>query len=174
MPEQLLFTDVSLNPQLKIGMGAYLLLTESVLSAGPERIPKHEIINQIVVRKFENTSSTKLEIETVLWATGDLKQNAGKGSSGLKLFTDSQCVSGLSGRRKKLEGTGYISKSQGKELNHATLYKEFYKLQDELGFEVIKVAGHSPKSTHDTVTRIFSILDIHVRKLLKEWLLEKK
>ena len=64
----LLFTDVSLNPKMKIGIGAYLLIPEDIIKNAPDLISKPDIINQIEVKKFENVSSTKLEIETVLWA----------------------------------------------------------------------------------------------------------
>jgi len=168
-----LFTDVSLNPQLKLGMGAYLLLTEDETSTEPDKLDKHHLINQIVVRKFENTSSTKLEIETVLWALDEFKKNCKEENQSLLLYSDSQCVCGLPGRRQKLESSDFIGKSSGKVLNHSELYKDFYNLQNELGFEVIKVSGHAPKSTHDTVHRIFSYLDHEVRRLFKEWMLQR-
>ncbi len=170
MYKNLLFTDVSLNPQLKLGMGACLLLPEDAINVNPDSIHKFEIENQIVVKKFENTSSTKLEIETVLWALETVKLNIDKSGKPLRLYSDSQCVCGLMARRQKLEGTNFIGKSSGNILNHAELYKEFYKLQRELGFEVIKVVGHAPHSSHDTVHRIFSYVDSYVRNTFKEWL----
>ena len=90
----------------------------------------------------------------------------------MKLYSDSQCVCGLMVRKENLERSNFISKSKGNMLNHAELYMKFYKLQNELSFEVIKVKGHAPKGTHDSVHRIFSYVDNHVRKLFKELLHE--
>ena len=172
MINYLLFTDVSLNPKMKIGVGAYLLISNKLIDENIESLNKNDIVEQIHARKFEDTSSTKLEIETALWALDNFKQNTILNKTGLILYSDSQCVCGLLGRKQKLVEANFISKSSGKILNHASLYMEFYKLQKELGFEVIKVVGHSPKATHDITHRIFSYLDSHVRRLLKEWVLE--
>jgi ribonuclease HI len=168
MLKNILFTDVSLNPKIKLGMGAYLLLPEDILNVNPDSLHRFEIEKQIVLKKFEDTSSTKLEIETVLWALEEFKLIPGKANKPLLLYSDSQCVCGLLDRRQRLEETNFIGKSSGKLLNHSEQYKEFYKLQRELGFEVIKVAGHAPHETHDTVHRIFSFVDEYVRNKFKE------
>ena len=55
-----LFTDVSLNPKLKVGFGAYLVIPSSFLKIPPERIIRSEFVEQIRLRRFEVTSSTKL------------------------------------------------------------------------------------------------------------------
>ena len=59
-----LFTDVSINTNLKIGFGAYLLVPESYLKEKSYDLIKKEV----KLKKFESTSSTKLEIETLLWS----------------------------------------------------------------------------------------------------------
>ncbi len=165
MNKYLLFTDVSLNPKLKLGIGAYLLIPEHIISTEPDYINKPDLVNQIVVRKFENVTSTKLEIETVVWALENFKENFNIKDTSLKIYSDSQCVCGLLGRKENLERNNFISKGSGNILNHTELYKKFYDLQNELKFEVIKVKGHAPKGTHDSVHRIFSYVDQHVRKL---------
>ena len=60
-----LFTDVSLNPKLKLGFGAYLVIPSSFLEIPPERIIRSEFVEQIRLRRFEVTSSTKLEVQTL-------------------------------------------------------------------------------------------------------------
>ena len=60
-----LFTDGSVNPQSGIGFGAYLLLEDIKTSS-------FKAEDKIKIKKFENTSSTKLELETFLWALNDL------------------------------------------------------------------------------------------------------
>jgi ribonuclease HI len=162
-----LFTDVSLNPKIKRGVGAYLILPASVLDIPPHRIERSLVADRLVIRTFESTSSTKLEVQTVLWAL-DVYRNEYMLSPTVKLrvFSDSQCVAGLLKRRPVLESTGFISRSAQRLLRNAALYRTFYEFHDELGFEVIKVAGHAPSDSHDTIHRIFSYVDKEVRKAL--------
>ena len=57
-PQIYLFTDGSVNPQAGIGFGAYLLLEKKEFLCV-------ELENKIKIKKFDNTSSTKLELETL-------------------------------------------------------------------------------------------------------------
>ena len=61
-----LFTDVSLNPKLKLGFGAYLVIPSSFLEIPPERIIRSEFVEQIRLRRFEVTSSTQLEVQNIV------------------------------------------------------------------------------------------------------------
>ena len=170
MNSLVLFTDVSLNPKSKCGVGAYLILPASFLNTPPHSLERSLVADRLVIRTFENTSSTKLEVQTVLWAL-EVYRNEYLSSRTVKLrvFSDSQCVAGLLKRRPILETTGFIGRSKHRLLKNATLYRTFYKFQDELGFEVIKVAGHAPSESHDTIHRIFSYVDKEVRKALYRW-----
>ena len=160
-----LFTDVSLNPELKIGLGAYLMMPHSMLDIPPEKIDKLTILNHMVFRTFNDTSSTKLELQTALWA---MEECLGKKSNTVfTLYTDSQCISGLLKRRKRLEMNNYLSKRTSSLLKHAILYKSFYALFDKSEFNIKKVTGHKPSNLHNTVHRIFSYVDKEVRKQLK-------
>ncbi len=62
----MLFTDGSVNTQSKIGYGAYLAVFDRGLSL--ESLKKN-----IKVKQFEHTSSTKLELQTLLWALSDIQ-----------------------------------------------------------------------------------------------------
>ncbi len=163
-----LFTDVSLNPKLKLGVGAYLVVPASFLKVLPHSIEISELAKQLVVRRFEGTSSTTLEVQTVLWALEDYR-NALKvpGLRKLHVYSDSQCIAGLLRRRPKLEVNGFHCKKTNRLLKNASLYRKFYDFYDELCFEVIKVAGHTCSCSRDTVHRIFSLVDKQVRKALK-------
>jgi ribonuclease HI len=162
------FTDVSLNPKIKKGLGAYLFLPASYLELPLIEIVSRNLIKFMQFQSFEFTSSTQLEVETVLWAMKDiLKIHQNDISLKLHLYTDSQCVAGLLGRRQKLEQNKFISKATKQPLLHAELYKEFYELYDEIRFDVTKVAGHAESYTHDTRHRIFSYLDKAVRQKAK-------
>jgi ribonuclease HI len=123
------------------------------------------------VRRFEDTSSTKLEIQTVLWALEEYQNGSKIPEHGkLYLYSDSQCVLGLLKRRPCLLASGFLSKRTNRSLRNAPLYRAFYEFHDELGFEVIKVEGHSRSRPHDSAHRIFSFVDKEVRKALRLWM----
>jgi len=162
-----LFTDVSLNPGRKLGVGACLVLPASLL------IEKSEVADRVKVRRFEDTSSTKLEIQTVLWALEEYRNGPEMPGPGkLYLYSDSQCVSGLLKRRPGLFAGDFLSKRSKRPLRNSTLYRAFYEFHDELGFEVIKVRGHSRTRPNDSAHRIFSFVDKEARKALRLWTVE--
>ena len=159
-----IFTDVSLDPRHKRGVGVCLVLPASL------PVDTSKIADQIKVRRFEETSSTKLEIRTVLWALGEyLRMPKISGQEKLSLYTDSQCVSGLLKRRPGLLAGNFISKGTNRPLRNSVLYREFFEVHDELGFEVIKVKGHSRTNSHDSAHRFFSLVDREARKELRLW-----
>jgi ribonuclease HI len=166
-----LFTDVSLNPQRKLGIGAYLLVPAEFLE-----IPKHdiewgELSARIRLRRFTETSSTKLEVQTVLWALANFRNEFNcPDPLSVRIYTDSQCVIGLLGRRAGLEANDFLARHTRQLLKNATLYREFFAAYDELRFELIKVAGHSRAFSHDTVHSIFSFVDKEARRALTLWL----
>ncbi len=142
-----LYTDGSVNPKSKNGFGACLVVTDNSLS--PENL-KH----QVKIKRFENTSSTKLELQTLLWALSDFHQSQCK----LILYTDSQNIIGLPGRRKRLEKNNYYSK-KNKRLNNVELYLEFYRVTDQLDCEFIKVKGHMASKHKTRIETIFTLVD---------------
>ncbi len=168
-----LFTDVSLDPKRRRGLGAYLFVPVSFIEAPHHSIAKSAASERLVVRRFEDTSSTKLEVQTVLWALEDLQSELKLNHTAtLQVYSDSQCVAGLLRRRPALTAKGFISKRTNHELTNASLYRKFYEFHDKIGFEVNKVAGHSRACSHDTVHRIFSFVDRKVRQELHLWMNE--
>jgi ribonuclease HI len=171
MKNYLIFTDGSSHPQKKIGIGAFLLLDHSLIESDFKNLDKEELYHKVKINKFFDTSSSRLEVETVIWTLQEVK----KFFPDLKeinftLFTDSQTVAGLMGRRERLKNSNYIAKSSGKELRNSDLYKKFYKLYDELNLNIKKVKGHTSLKRFDTVQFIFSIVDQKVRSNLKKWI----
>ena len=154
-------------------MGAYLLVPAPFLELSPQNIERSEIAGRLLIRRFEGTSSTRLEVQTVLWALEDY-QNGVKspGLEKIQIYSDSQCVAGLLRRRIGLEINGLPGQSTNRPLKNISLYRKFYEFYNEMGFEVIKVAGHSRSCSHNTIHRIFSIVDKEVRKALKGWMRE--
>jgi len=165
-----LFTDVSLNPRQRNGVGAYLFVPVSFLETSPETITRDDVAMRLKICSFENTSSTRLEVQTLIWALDEIEKTVlKKNRIRLQVYTDSQCISGLPGRRSKLLSCGFISQKTGQSLKNADLYRAFYECQDRFGFTIIKVAGHIRASSRDTVHHIFACVDQEARKALKSW-----
>ena len=163
-----LFTDVSLDPQLKIGLGAYVVVPASFLNVSSDSIEKSHVAELLRIQRFDDTSSTKLEVQTVLWALENFRKEFKiSGAVRLHVYCDSQCVAGLPARRAELEFNNFQSKGRNRRLKNAALYRKFYEFYDEPGFELIKISGHAPSCSHDAAQRIFSFVDREVRKALR-------
>ena len=152
----MLFTDGSVNTQSNIGYGAYLAVSERGLSLNSVR-------TSVKVRRFEHTSSTKLELQTLLWALNDIQALGRK----VILYTDSQNILGLQGRREQFEQNDYRSK-KNKRLSNYELYQEFYRMIDHLDCELVKVRGHQVSNQKDDISKLFTLVDRAARKALRE------
>lgn len=156
MEELILFTDGSVNTQSKIGYGAYLVLTE------PRRSPE-DLAAQVKVKRFAQTSSTKLELQTLLWALNDIQVADQK----LLVYTDSQNIIGLPARRGRLERNNYHSQ-KNTYLRNYQLYLEFYRLTEQLNCEFVKINGHLATKHKGDLDRLFSLVDRAARKALRK------
>ena len=156
MNELMLLTDGSVNTRLKIGYGAYLVVSESGLTLDLLK-------ERVKVRRFEHTSSTKLELQTLLWALSDIQAMGSK----VIVYTDSQNIMGLQGRRDRFEQNDYRSK-KNKRLNNYELYQEFYRMIDQLDCELVKVRGHQASIQKDDIDRLFTLVDRASRNALRE------
>jgi len=155
MDELMLLTDGSVNTQSNIGYGAYLAVSERGLSLDVLR-------TRVKVRRFERTSSTKLELQTLLWALSDIQALGSK----VIVYTDSQNIMGLQGRRDRFEQNDYRSK-KNKRLNNYELYQEFYRMTDQLDCEFVKVRGHKVSNQKDDIGRLFTLVDRASRNALR-------
>ncbi|MEJ2683374.1 MAG: GIY-YIG nuclease family protein [Candidatus Sulfobium sp.] len=164
-----LFTDVSVSPGLRLGVGAYVVLSASFLEALSGALGRTETTGRLKVRWFEGASSTRLELQTVLWALAETPPGP---HGSLTIYSDSQCVSGLLGRKFRLMSEGFLSKKTNRPLGNASLYRAFYEFHNESGFRVVKVKGHSRSRARDIVHRVFSFVDREARKAPKIWLNE--
>jgi ribonuclease HI len=151
-----LFTDSSVNPQEKIGFGAFLFLDEKNISL-------EEMKKNIKIKRFENTSSTKLELQTLLWSLKEIKNK----DVIIEVYTDCQNIIGLENRREKLEKNNFHS-SSGKLMNNHELYKDFFEKIDKLNLIFIKVKGHKKNSLKDEIDTIFNLVDKASRSALRE------
>ncbi len=155
MDELILLTDGSVSTLSNIGYGAYLAVSERGLSLDLLR-------TRVKVRRFENTSSTKLELQTLLWALSDIQALGSK----VIVYTDSQNIMGLQGRRDRFEQNDYRSK-ENKRLKNYELYREFYRMIDQLDCELVKVRGHQVSNQKDDIDRLFTLVDRASRNALR-------
>ena len=154
MDELILLTDGSVNAQSKIGYGAYLAVSGRGLSLDSLRA-------RVKVRRFEHTSSTKLELQTLLWALSNIQALGRK----VIVYTDSQNIMGLQGRRDRFEQNDYRSKKNIR-LNNYELYQKFYRMIDQLDCELVKVRGHQVSNHKDDIDRLFTLVDRASRNAL--------
>lgn len=142
-----LFTDASLSPQFRIGYGAYLFnFNES---------PIH-------VKRFENTSSSQLELQTLIWALLNIPSTHNQ----VTVYTDSQNIVRLPDRRKQLENMNFVPKN-AKQDHLYQLYKRFFSVIDPLNISFIKVKGHQPLKNQSEFDKIFKRVDKAARAALR-------
>jgi len=155
MDELKLFTDGSVGAQSNIGYGAYLVVSD----CGPSL---DTLRSRVKVRRFENTSSAKLELQTLLWALSDIQELGSR----VIVYTDSQNIMGLPGRRNRLEENEYRSK-KNRRLRNDELYQEFYRMTDQMDCEFVKVRGHQVSNQKDDIDRLFTLVDKASRNALR-------
>ncbi|NCB08573.1 MAG: ribonuclease H [Bacteroidia bacterium] len=151
----MLFADGSADEQTGIGYGAYLLVDN------PE-LPLDLLKEQVIVRRFENTSSSRLEIQTLNLALGEIQPFTGK----IRVYSDSQNIISLPERRERLEKNNFRSKGN-RLLKNAELYQEFYQKTDHLNIEFVKVSGHMKTLEKNSSDLIFTLVDRASRKALR-------
>ncbi len=163
MTEELyLFSDASLFSEIKTGFGAYILIPKDQIS----QKKVFQLQNEIQIARFDNFDSiVQLELETLLWSLQDTKIQGQ-----LTIFTDSQNISNLPGRRNKLQARAMKSTKTGQLLKNAEQYARFFNLLDQLQFSVVKVKGHMKKTEKGAIDNIFSLVDRAARKALRAYL----
>jgi ribonuclease HI len=152
MPPLSLFTDGSVHPPSRIGYGAYLAVSD------------FDSDHEVQIKRFEDTSSSQLEIETVIWALQALTPKA------VIIYTDSQNMIGLPGRRSRFEERDYQTKANN-PVKHANLYREFFRLTDPIDCTFVKVKGHNRSQQKTEIDRLFTLVDRASRQALR---LDKK
>lgn len=158
MNEIMIFTDGSVDTHSKIGYGACLHVPEPEWDQPVSALKPH-----VKLKRFDRTSSTKLELQTVIWALKEIQAMGCK----IWVYTDSQNIISLEKRREHLILSDFRSK-KNKPLNHAELYREFFKVTDTLDCTFIKVRGHQPSSTKDRIHQLFTLVDRASRRALRD------
>jgi len=156
MSNLILFTDASVSPQTGTGYGSYLIISAQ------DRF-QDNFKEQIKVKKFINTSSTKLELQTLLWALNDIDKVQQK----ITIYTDCQNILTLKARRARFEKNQYHS-NKNKLINNYKHYQEFYKITDQINCEFIKISGHSALVNKNEMDKFFSLVDRASRNALRK------
>lgn len=151
-----LFVDSSVDPKSKVGIGTYFLLHENQSITDLKAL-------QVKIQRFEDTSSTKLELQTLLWALGEISEK----NKNIVVYTDCQNTVGLLDRRAMLERNDFLT-GKGKILRNHELYRSFYQLVDQVSCQFVKVKGHSQSQLKNDSDRVFARVDRAARKALKE------
>lgn len=157
----MLFTDGSVNTDTRIGFDAYLVVNNLELSLA-------DVKAKVNVKKFEGTSSTTLELQTLLWAMDDAVLLRTEKLVRVAVYSDSQNILSLLARRSGLEAREYCSRN-GKQLNNAELYQQFFKVMDLHNCQIIKVDGHKPRHSKNDIDHLFSLVDKASRFALREF-----
>jgi ribonuclease HI len=155
MEKLMLLTDGSVNNHSNVGYGAYLAVPECGLSFD-------SLKTRVKVRAFENTYSTKLELQTLLWALSDIQALGSR----VIVYTDSQNIMSLQGRRDRFEQKDYRSKNN-RRLNNYELYQEFFRMTDQLNCEFVKVLGHQVSKQKDDIDMLFTLVDRASRNAMR-------
>ncbi|AYJ79969.1 ribonuclease H [Aliarcobacter cryaerophilus ATCC 43158] len=155
-----LFTDSSVNPQSKIGFAAFLVKND-------KDIILEKLNKSIKIKKFENTSSTRLELQALLWAINQIEKEKNDLSNILiDVYTDCQNIVNLKTRKYKLIENNYHS-GTGKLIKNCDLYKEFFEKESKLNLNIIKVKGHKKTILKDNIDNIFNLVDKASRSALR-------
>ncbi|WP_158771065.1 ribonuclease HI [Paraglaciecola sp. L1A13] len=155
-----LFTDGSVNTQIQVGYGAYLLVSELTMS-------NDTLKEQVKIKRFEQTSSTKLELQTLLWALAEIDALVSDKDTSLTVYTDSQNIIDLPSRQARLEDTDFFTNSN-KRLNNYQLYKAFYRFTAGRTCTFVKVIGHQTSSKKDQIDKCFTLVDKASRRAMRE------
>lgn len=151
-----LFVDSSVNPQGKVGFGAFLEVFDD--------LSIDDLKKNIKIKRFDNTSSTKLELQSLLWALDEIEILT---DTKIEVYTDCQNIVGLQNRKEKLEANDYKS-SNGKTINNYELYKLFFEKIEKLDIDFIKIKGHKKNSLKDELDTIFNLVDKASRSALRK------
>ena len=155
-----LFTDSSVNPKAKVGFAAFLVKND-------KDIILESLNKSIKIKKFENTSSTRIELQSLLWAINEIEEEKNDLSNILiEVYTDCQNIVNLKNRKSKLVENNYQS-GTGKLLKNHDLYKDFFEKESRLNLNIIKVKGHKKTALKDNIDNIFNLVDKASRSALR-------
>lgn len=168
-----LFSDASYDPKSGSGIGGILILSSLQMENFASGSARADFDLPILMREAHETTSSRLEMETVLWVLREFKHQHPSclllaGRTACHLYTDCQTAVQLPQRRAKLEANHYGSKRSGQLLGMADLYREFFNLYDEIQPHMTWIKGHKRSLDKSSLDDLFSTLDQKVRRELRK------
>lgn len=151
-----MFSDGSVHVQSGIGYGAFLFTSD--LEGSVDTLKRN-----IQIKRFEPTSSTKLELQIFLLALSQIDKKTDE----VIVYSDSQNLSQLMDRRLRLEQNNYRSKTN-RPLNNAELYRAIFSITDNFQMQFVKVKGHKRSQEKDKVDQVFTLVDRACRSALRK------
>jgi len=155
-----IYSDGSADSRTGIGFGACLVISDPTIAI-------EQIKTSVRTKRFAQTSSTRLELQTLLWALDEAMLAANGSKLVLSIYTDSQNIISLPNRRAYLEKTDFVS-SNNKRLKNESLYRQFFQLISTVEVELIKITGHQSANNKNHNDIIFSLVDKAARRALRE------
>ncbi len=141
-----IYTDGSCNTQNGLGAWVAILLWD-----------KEKIVLSGTV---PGTTHNRMELYAVIAGI----RYAEKAFTSLRIFSDSQYVTGLMARKEKLMAASFIT-NKGSEMRNADLLREFYTLSGQIELTFIKVKAHQKQGAELN----YNIeADKLVRKIMRE------
>jgi ribonuclease HI len=175
-PYVTIFIDSSFDPGRRLGVSGFLCIPNcpDEILANSEIVWKLYSPALVKTRIVENTTNTRLELQTLLWALESLRLDNGNMSyreMGLiTVYTDCRAAVNLLPRRKRLESDNYLSKRKGATLVNADIYRKIFTLCDELSPEIVWIRGHALKKDRIGIQKVFSEIDKLVRNQLRSYI----
>jgi ribonuclease HI len=124
-----IYTDGSCNPQQRVGSWVAIIIGQDTRTelSGIE----------------ENTTHNSMELLAVIRALEFIR--SAYPAAGLRIFCDSQYVTGLQERGPKLIGEAFKTKN-GLDMRNAALVRKFLELLQQQPAQIIKIKGHNKSS----------------------------
>ncbi|MGQ3685659.1 MAG: ribonuclease HI [Candidatus Loosdrechtia sp.] len=176
IPPVTILIDSSFDPERRLGVSGFLCIPycPDEILVNSEIVGKLYSPDLMKTRIVENTTNTRLELQTLIWALESLRLdnwNTPYRETGfITVYTDCRTAVDLLSRRKRLESDNYRSKSKGTTLVNADIYRNIFTLHDELSPEIVWVKGHTLKRDRTGIRKIFSEIDRQVRNLLRSYI----
>lgn len=148
-----LFTDGSASPSRGVGAWASCVLMDDT--------------EHLLDGTAQDTSQHTMELVAVLKGLEFIQKHAEKVRR-VEVYTDSQYVAGLPGRRERLERGRFFTK-KGKPVKNSSLIRELYGWLDKYDIVLHRVPGHN-KAGKSEITDYNRKVDKHSRALVRAML----
>lgn len=143
------YTDGSCNPSVRFGAWSVIILN------GDRK--------EILTGQAQNTTHQRMELSAVINALTYIHDKKFT-SHAIIIYTDSQYIAGLPGRKNRLKANNYIT-SKHTTLPNADLLDKFFNLCEGLPLKFVKVKAHQKVSDVKNYNRE---ADMICRKIVRD------